>query len=106
METKSVKVIRLYKSGDRIDRFITEMIGIVGRLYNTLKNIFFEKKEKPREIKTHVYKNYYKSLLYGSESWTPANKNSSKLKVMEVKEARKMKGITRKVLLEGQGIRQ
>ena len=61
-----------------------------------LKSTSFRRKEIPKEIKTRVYQKVVRpSLIYGSESWMLSEMNYSKVKEMEMRFLRRIKGITR-----------
>ena len=69
----------------------------MGRLFNMLKSTFYGRKEIPKEIKTQMYRQVVRSsLINGSELWTLNERNKSKVKAMEIRFIRRIKGITRR----------
>lgn len=61
-----------------------EEIGTAGgRLFNSIKNTFFWKREVPKEIKTQAYKKVVIPIIYGAETWTITDKlilNTTKMR--------------------------
>ena len=61
------------------------------------KERLFGKKEISKEIKTQVYQKILRlSLIYGSEPWMLSKRNKSKVKAMEMRFLKSIKGITRR----------
>lgn len=73
-----------------INKEINDRIEKTSRIYNALNLTFLGRREKPKNIKTKVYKKVVKpALIYGSESWTLTNRSKSKIPNEILKKSRR-----------------
>lgn len=83
----------IFTEDGKIDEEISERAGAAGRLFNSIKTDFLNKKEIPSDVKVEVFKKVaVPTLTYASESWTTTEMHRSKIRSAEMRFLRKIDG--------------
>ncbi|XP_014278470.1 uncharacterized protein [Halyomorpha halys] len=81
----------------KVDQEISNRIKKVNVLYYHLCNTVIEKRKVENNVKVHIFKAIHlPTLLYGSESWVPLDKDLSRDTAMEMRYLWKVAGRTRR----------
>lgn len=86
---------------------VNRRIEATNRMYYALSKCLINKKEISRATKMKVYKTIYRPILtFGCESWVLSVQDISKIRAVEMKYLRRVKGITKRDRIRNEAIRE